>query len=79
MNNNQKMELFNFYLDDETKQMCLAKLQKIIPDAKKGTLAALIRTLLWQFAHTENVNPRLIEAVKLNYVMSTIKNKRSNL
>lgn len=74
-----KMDLFNFYLDHETKEQCVAKLQKLIPGATKGTLAALIRTLLWQFAHTENVNPKLVEAIKLNYVMSKNKNKRSNM
>lgn len=74
-----RMDLFNFYLDHETKKQCIVKLQELIPDATKGTLAALIRTLLWQFAHTENINPKLVEAVKLNYVMSKNRNKRSNM
>ena len=74
-----KMELFNFYLDNDTKEKCIAKLAKYIPNTSKGTLSALIRTLLWQFANDENVNPNLIEAVKLNYVMSKNRNKRSNM
>ena len=74
-----KMDLFNFYLDHETKELCIMKLQEFIPGATKGTLSALIRTLLWQFAHTENVNPTLIEAVKLNYIVSKNRNKRSSL
>lgn len=79
MNETDKMDLFNFYLDRDTKEMCIARLQQYIPDTTKGTLSALIRTLLWQFAHTEDVNPTLIEAVKLNYLISKNRNKRSTL
>lgn len=76
-----KMDLFNFYLDHETKELCIMKLQELIPGATKGTLSALIRTLLWQFAYTDtkDINPTLIEAVKLNYIVSKNRNKRSSL
>lgn len=76
---NDKMELFNFYIDKDTKEKCIAKLTEYIPNTTKGTLSALIRTLLWQFANTENVNSNLIEAVKLNYIVSKNRNKRSNM
>lgn len=74
-----KMNLFNFYLDDELKQQCINKLSKEIGETNKGTLAALIRVLLYQFAHTDKVNPLLLDAVKENYTLTTKKNKRSNL
>lgn len=74
-----KMTLFNFYLDDETKQQCIDKLNKELGETNKGALAALIRVLLYQFANTDKVNPLLIDAVKENYTLTTKKNKRSVL
>ena len=74
-----KMNLCNFYIDDELKAKCVARLEEYIPDAKKGAFAALIRTLLYKFANEKNVDPKLIDAVKENYTFTTKKNKRSIL
>lgn len=74
-----KMNLFNFYLDDKVKKECIEKLNKELGETTKGALAALIRVLLYQFVHTDKVDPLLINAVKENYTLTRKKNKRSTL
>ena len=73
--------LFNFYLDDETKNKAQAKLTRLIGDQPKGQLSALIRILLRQFVATpdEKTNPLLLEAIVAEYEYTTKCNKRSRL
>ena len=76
-----KKTLFNFYLDDETKDKAQAKITRLIGDQPKGQLAALIRVLLRQFIATpdERTNPLLLEAIAAEYEYTTKCNKRSRL
>lgn len=75
------MRPFMFYLDDVTKLQVLQKLRENGLDTKKGTLSALIRVLLTQFAESDL--PEWIELVcsqvEQEYVFTTKKNKRSKL
>ena len=82
----KKMSAFTFYLDDETKLAVQQRLSMIVPDAKKGALAALIRVLLRQFAvmPMDNEVQRAIlmtykNAIEEEYLYTTKKNKRSKL
>ena len=82
----KKMSAFTFYLDDETKLAVQQRLSMIVPDTKKGALAALIRVLLRQFADisVENEIERIIlmtykDAIEKEYLYTTKKNKRSKL
>ena len=78
---NSNMRPFMFYLDDVTKLQVLQKLRENGLDTAKGTLSALIRVLLSQFAETDS--PEWIEVVcnqvQEEYVFTTKKNKRSKL
>ena len=73
--------LFNFYLDDDEKQLAIDKLIRLSGDRPKGQLAALLRVLLKQFIATpdDKVNPLLIEAIAAEYEYSSKLNKRSRL
>ena len=73
--------LFNFYLDDDLKEQCNAKICRLNGEQPKGQLAALIRVLLKQFNATPDakVNPLLIQAVAAEYEFSQKLNKRSML
>lgn len=73
--------LFNFYLDEQDKEMATSKLIRLSGDKPKGQLAALIRVLIKQFIATpdEKVNPLLIQAIAAEYEYSTKLNKRSSL
>lgn len=73
--------LFNFYLDEQDKEMATLKLIRLSGDKPKGQLAALIRVLIKQFIATpdEKVNPLLIQAIAAEYEYSAKLNKRSSL
>lgn len=73
--------LYNFYLDDEVKQKCIDKLERLNGKREKGQLSALIRVLLARFAQVkdENENQNLLDAVALEYEITLRSNKRSNL
>ena len=73
--------LFNFYLDEQDKEMATLKLIRLSGDKPKGQLAALIRVLIKQFIATpdEKVNPLLIQAIAAEYEDSAKLNKRSSL
>lgn len=76
-----KKDLFNFYLDKDTKEKAQLKLIRLTGDKPKGQLAALLRILLKQFVATpdEKINPLLIEAISAEYEYSQVLNKRSRL
>jgi hypothetical protein len=75
------MKLFNFYLDDLTKYDVIIKLKEEGLETTKGTLSALIRTLLGIYANGEHPNlDRLVREKVLNeYELTNKKNKRSKL
>lgn len=75
------MKAFTFYLDDITKMTVLRKLRELGVDTKKGSLSALIRVLLTEFAENDNsVYDEYIGArVQEEYLFTTKKNKRSTL
>lgn len=78
----KKMSAFTFYLDDETKLVVQQRLSMIMPEAKKGALAALIRVLLRQFADMpfdDDMFDYYIDAIEAEYLYTTKKNKRSKL
>ena len=78
---NSNMKPFMFYLDDVTKLQVLQKLRENGLDSAKGTISALIRVLLTQFAESDS--PEWIEMtvaqVEEEYLFTTKKNKRSKL
>lgn len=78
----QKMQLCTFYLDDETKLAVEQRLSMLVPDTKKGTMAALLRVLLREFValpFDDHSLTSLQEKLEAEYVYSTKKNKRSKL
>lgn len=78
----QKMQLYAFYVDDETKLAVEQRLSMLVPEAKKGAMAALIRVLLREFVALpfDDVSlTSLQEKLEAEYVYSTKKNKRSKL
>lgn len=78
---NSKMNLFNFYLDDDDKQKAIEKLNRLLGEQSKGQLASLLRILLKKFIATpdDKVNPLLIDAISAEFTYTKTKNKRSNL
>ena len=78
----QKMQLYAFYVDDETRLAVEQRLSMLVPDAKKGAMAALIRVLLREFVALpfDDVSlTSLQEKLEAEYIYSTKKNKRSKL
>jgi hypothetical protein len=75
------MKAFTFYLDDITKMECLTKLKELGVDTKKGSLSALIRVLLTEFAENDNTlyDEYVATRVQEEYLFTTKKNKRSTL
>jgi N-acetylneuraminic acid mutarotase len=71
--------LFNFYLDDETKNATNEKLERLIGEKPKGALAALIRVMLKKFVAMpdDKVSQLFIAAIEAEYEYSTKLNKRS--
>ena len=77
----QKKILFNFYIDPKMKDDLQDKLERLIGEKPKGTIAALIRVYLKMFLTTpdEKINPMLLEAINAEYEYSAKLNKRSRL
>ena len=71
--------LFNFYLDDDLREKAYYKLERLVGEKPKGTLASLIRVQLKQFLATpdEKINPLLVQAIEAEYEYSAKLNKRS--
>ena len=70
---------FNFYIDPSMKKELQDKLEELIGEKPKGTIAALIRVQLKQFLATPNekINPLLLQAIDAEYEYSAKLNKRS--
>jgi hypothetical protein len=76
------MKAFTFYLDDITKLCVIQKLKSNGLDTKKGSLAALIRVLLSDFADMDQNDPKfasILAQVENEYTFTTKKNKRSTM
>lgn len=75
------MKLFSLYLDDITKYKVLCKLKEMGLDTQKGSLSALIRVLLQDFASATDSAylATLVEKINNEYLFTTKKNKRSHL
>ena len=76
------MKPFMFYLDDVTKLEVMKKLREQGCDTKKGSLSALIRVLLSEFAAMADGDERLdklIAKVQEEYIFTTKRNKRSTM
>ena len=76
-----KMNLFNFYLDDDDKAKAIAKLDRLCGNSTKGKLAAFLRIQIKKFNATpdDKITKELLEAVDAEYVMCKNRNKRSSL
>lgn len=76
-----KMNLFNFYVDDDDKAKAIAKLDRLCGNTTKGKLAAFLRVQIKKFNLTpdDKVSKDLLAAVETEYVMCKDKNKRSSL
>ena len=76
-----KMNLFNFYVDDEDKRTAIAKLDRLCGNTTKGKLAAFLRVQIKKFNLTsdDKVSKDLLDAIETEYVMCKDKNKRSSL
>lgn len=72
--------LYNFYLDDDIKDVASEKIERLAGAKSKGQLSSLIRVLLLQFVATpdEEIDPKLVELVQAEYC-NTNGGKRSNL
>ena len=78
----QKMQIYAFYLDEPTKLAVEQRLSMLVPDTKKGAMAALLRVLLREFVALPFDDASLTslqEKLEAEYVYSTKKNKRSRL
>lgn len=76
------MKIFNFYLDEPTKQEVIQKLKDTGFDTKKGTLSALIRALLHFFVELDRddeMYTKILIDTYEEYLYTTTKNKRSSL
>ena len=60
-----KMNLFNFYLDDEDKAKAVDKLDRLCGNTSKGKLAAFLRIQIKKLNLTpdEKITRELIEAI----------------
>lgn len=77
-----RMKAFTFMLDDITKLKVLKKLKALGLDTKKGSISALIRVLLNDFAEVPAGHPGMSELAKQveeEYLFTTKKNKRSTM
>ena len=76
-----KMNLFNFYVDDDDKAKAIAKLDRLCGNSTKGKLAAFLRIQIKKFNATpdEKITKELLEAVDAEYVMCKNRNKRSSM
>ena len=76
-----KMNLFNFYVDDDDKAKAIDKLDRLCGNSTKGKLAAFLRIQIKKFNATpdDKITKELLEAVNAEYVMCKNRNKRSAL
>ena len=76
-----KMNLFNFYLDDEDKAKAVDKRDRLCGNTSKGKLAAFLRIQNKKFNQTPNekITRELIEAIDAEYVRCKNRNKRSSM
>lgn len=76
-----KMNLFNFYVDDDDKAKAIAKLDRLCGNSTKGKLAAFLRIQIKKFNATpdDKITKELLEAVDAEYVMCKNRNKRSSM
>ena len=76
-----KMNLFNFYVDDDDKAKAIVKLDRLCGNSTKGKLAAFLRIQIKKFNATpdDKITKELLEAVDAEYVMCKNRNKRSSL
>lgn len=77
-----KMNLFNFYLDDNDKQAAIEKLDRLCGDTSKGKLAALLRVIIKSFINMPENDASLqllIKEIDHEYTYTKNKNKRSAL
>ena len=76
-----KMNLFNFYLDDEDKAKAVDNLDRLCGNTSKCKLAAFLRIQIKKFNLTpdEKITRELIEAIDAEYVMCKNRNKRSSM
>lgn len=76
-----KMNLFNFYVDDDDKAKAIEKLDRLCGNSTKGKLAAFLRIQIKKFNATpdDKITKELLEAVDAEYVMCKNRNKRSAL
>lgn len=81
MENNERKEIFNFYIEPSLKKDVQSKLYRLVGELNKGTMSALIRVYLRLFVATpdDKINPKLLESLLAEYEFSTRKNKRSTL
>lgn len=78
----QKMQLYAFYVDEQTRLTVEQRLSMLVPDVKKGAMAALLRVLLREFVALPFDDASLTslqEKLEAEYIYSTKKNKRSKL
>lgn len=75
----EKKILYNFYIEPSVKKELMDKLEDLVGEKPKGTLAALIRVQLKQFLMTPNnqIKPELLEAIDAEYEYTAKLNKRS--
>ena len=75
----EKKILYNFYIEPSVKKALTDKLEDLIGEKPKGTLAALIRVQLKQFLMTPNsqIKSELLEAIDAEYEYTAKLNKRS--
>ena len=81
-NREKKMSAFTLYIDANTKLAVQQRLSMLVPDANKGTMAALIRVLLRDFVSLpfdDSLLDSYKEAIEEEYLYTTKKNKRSKL
>lgn len=77
----ENMQIFNFYIDEDTKLKAQLKLCEIGVVGEKGALAALIRVLLREFIDATDpaALSHIASLVQANYTFTTKRNKRSRL
>lgn len=77
----ENMQIFNFYIDEDTKLKAQLKLCDIGVVGEKGALSALIRVLLRDFIDTTDpaTLSHIAQKVQENYTYTTKRNKRSKL
>ena len=75
---NDKMSLYNFYIDPELKKAAMEKLDKELGKTEKGAFSALLRVLVKDYVHSP-ADTQLLSKIAKEYTTSTKRNKRSRL